>query len=300
MFHYVESEYLASPEWLEQHIHDPQLRVVEISDLFSPITYYDAHVPGAVFWQWCEALWQPTARDFTTPEQFARLMAYSGVTHETTLVLYSHSKQFACYAFWICMMRGHTRLKILDGNRNLWVKENRPLEKDLPVITRTQYPIRPVDHSSRIGRDGVLAGLDNPNRVILDLRSPEEYRGERVAPPHFPYDFGAIRYGHIPGARHLFYRELLDADERFLPLPDLRIAYEKRDASPDKDIITYCRLSHRGSMGWFIAKFLLKYPQVQVYDGSWTEWGSVVGLPVENPSYQHVSPQPGNPTPLGK
>lgn len=293
----VESYHVANFDWLEDHLRDPQVRVIELSDLTSPVTYYEAHIPGAVYWRWQHALWHPTDRDFATPEQFARLMEYSGVTHETTVVLYSHSKQFASYAFWVCMMRGHNRAKILDGNRNLWVKEKRLMEKELPRVDRIEYPVRPVDHSSRIGRDELLAGLNNPDRIILDLRSPEEYRGERVAPPHFSFDFGAIRYGHIPGAQHLFYRELLDEEERFLPIEKLQAPYEKRGATPDKDIVTYCRLSHRGSMGWFIARFMLGYPQVRVYDGSWTEWGSVVGLPIDNPSLKPSFPQAGDPTP---
>ena len=293
----VESKYVASLDWLEEHLGDPQIRIVEINDLSSSVTYYDAHIPGAVYWRWHQALWHPTNRDFIPPKRFARLMEFSGITHDTTIIFYSHSKQFASYAFWVCRMRGHKSVKIMDGNRNLWAKQKRPLQKSPPSVNQTVYPLRAIDHSCRIGRDEVLAGLNDPDRVLLDLRSAEEYRGERVAPPQWPFDHGAVRYGHIPGGRHLFYRELLDDDERFLPFESLQAAFEKRGAGPDKDIITYCRLSHRGSMGWFIASCLLRYPRVRVYDGSWTEWGSSVGLPIENTVLPTTPPSPGNPTP---
>jgi thiosulfate/3-mercaptopyruvate sulfurtransferase len=178
------------------------------------------------------------------------------------------------------LLRGHTRVKVLDGSRTRWVQEGRPLTTELPTVTPTDYPVRAPDESGRISRDGVLAGLDNPDRVLLDARTPEEYRGERVKPaPSF--DHGAERKGRIPGARHLFYRELLNDDESFKPADQLRQTFEARGATPDKDLVIYCRLSHRATLVWFTARYLLGYPRVRSYDGSWTEWGSMVGMPVE-------------------
>ena len=156
--------------------------------------------------------------------------------------------------------------------------------KEVPEVKPAGYSVRPIEEKSRIGWKDVLLGLDNPDRVLLDFRSREEFVGLRVFPKWFQFDHGAERKGHIPGAKHLFYGELLNEDETFKPLEDLKEAFKRRGATPDKDIVCYCRLSHRGSMGWFIARYILDYPRVRIYDGSWTEWGSMVGLPIENES----------------
>ena len=272
---------IVSPAWLAENLENPSLRIVEVSCLRNPNSYFDGHIPRAVFWPWMESLWHPTNRDFVTPEAFSRLMERSGIRHETTVILYSDDIQFATYAFWVCALRGHSKIKILEGNRETWAKGNRTFAREVPIIASANYPVRPVEESCRIGREGVLRGLNNPKRVLLDLRSPEEFLGERVSPPWFPVDHGAVRKGHIPGAKHLFYRELLNEDQSFKPLDALREAFQRRGATPDKEIVCYCRLSHRGSMAWFIAKYLLEFPEARVYDGSWTEWGSMVGTPIE-------------------
>jgi thiosulfate/3-mercaptopyruvate sulfurtransferase len=275
---------LVSPAWLAENLTNPSVRIIEVTDMRNPKAYSESHIPGAICWPWMESLWHITSRDLVSPEAFAQLMRRSGITRDTTIVLYSNQFQYACYAFWVCTMRGHVRTKILHGNRNVWIGEERPMTQEIPRPETSPYPVRPVDETSRIGRDGVLAGLDNPDRVLLDLRTPEEFRGERVAPPWFEYDHGAVRKGHIPGAKHLYYLELLRENETFRPVSDIRDAYHQRGATPDKEVVCYCRLGHRGSMGWFIAKYLLGCPRARVYDGSWTEWGSMVGLPIVNES----------------
>jgi thiosulfate/3-mercaptopyruvate sulfurtransferase len=272
---------IVSPAWLAENLENPSVCIAEVSCLRNPNSYFEGHVPGAVFWPWMESLWHPTDRDFVTPEAFSRLMEKSGIRHETTIVLYSDDIQFATYAFWVCTMRGHSKIKILDGNREAWAKENQPFTREIPGISSSDYPVRPIEESCRIGCNAVLQGLNNPERVLLDLRSPEEFRAERVSPPWFAVDHGAVRKGRIPGAKHLFYKELLNEDQSFKPLDVLREAFQKRGATAAKEIVCYCRLSHRGSLAWFIAKYLLEFPRVRVYDGSWTEWGSMVGMPIE-------------------
>ncbi len=278
----VLSDSLADTGWLEDRLDDPRVRIVEIGDLKNPDAYASGHIPGAVHWPWQQSLWDLPARQFTTPRSFAKLMVKSGISHDTTIVLYSGLSQYATYAYWVCTMRGHLHLKILNGNRNLWISEGRRMTRESPRLPAGEYALRPVDDSCRIGRDGVLAGLQDPDRVLLDLRTPEEYAGERVSPAWFSVDHGATVKGHIPGARHLFYLELLNKDETFKPLPVLRALFEKSGATPDKEIVLYCRLSHRATLGWFILNRLLSYPRVKVYDGSWTEWGSMIGMPVVN------------------
>jgi thiosulfate/3-mercaptopyruvate sulfurtransferase len=225
---------LASPAWLAENLTNPSVRIVEVTDMRNPKAYSEGHIPGAICWPWVESLWHVTSRNFVPPEAFAELMAKSGITPDTTVVLYSNQFQYACYAFWVCTMRGHRETKVLHGNRDVWIGEKRPLTRDIPRPKRSPYPVRPVDETSRIGRDGVLTGLDNPDRVLLDLRTPEEFRGERVAPPWFEYDHGAVRKGHIPGARNLYYLELLGENETFRPVSDIRDAYHKRGATLTK------------------------------------------------------------------
>ncbi len=277
----VQAEELVSTAWLQDNLNNLSIRIVEVGDSTSPRAYFKGHVPGAVHWPWQESLWHDTAREFVSPKAFSELMEQSGIGPDTTVVFYSNSAQYAHYAFWVCAMRGHSKAKILHGSRTLWVRERRLLVRDLPHIKPASYPVRSTDESSRLGREGVLAGLDNPDRVLLDLRSPEEYAGQRVSPKEWEVDHGAQRKGRIPGARHLFYRELLNQDDLFKPVDRLRESFAARQATPDKEIVFYCRLSHRASLGWFVARYLLGYGRTKVYDGSWTEWGSIVGYPVD-------------------
>ncbi len=276
---YANPDMLVSTAWLAEHLDDSNIRIIEVGAL-GPPTYGDGHIPGAIHWPWKESLWDDNRREFVLPPDFATLLSRAGVTPDTTFIFYSDRCQFATYALWTCLLRGHTNVKILDGSRTRWTLEERPMTTDVPQIIPTDYPVLAPNETGRINRDGVLAGLGDSDRVLLDARTPDEYNGLRVKPaPGF--DHGAECKGRIPGARHLFYKELLNEDESFKPVDQLRQIFEARGATPDKDIVSYCRLSHRATLVWFTARFLLGYPRVRSYDGSWTEWGSMVGMPVE-------------------
>ncbi|MFH1489016.1 MAG: sulfurtransferase [Pseudomonadota bacterium] len=285
----MKNDAVVEPAWLAENLDNPSVRIVEVSDMKNPEAYLEGHIPGAINWPWMESLWHPTDREIVPAEGFAALMERSGIGHGTTIVIYSNQFQYACYAFRVCIFRGHSRVKILNGKRDVWINENLPMTRKIPEVAPSTYPVRPSDESSRIRWQEIVEGLDKPDRVVLDLRTPEEYLGERVSPPWFEYDHGAVRKGHIPGAKHLFYEELLNEDESLKPLDQIRESYARRGATPDKEIITYCRLSHRGSMGWFVATYLLGYPRARVYDGSWTEWGSLVGVPIVRESQKEDS-----------
>jgi thiosulfate/3-mercaptopyruvate sulfurtransferase len=271
---------LVSPAWLADRLGSPELRVIEVSSMPDDAAYRAGHIPGAVWWYWKAALWHDTDREFPAPETMAARLGRIGVTPDTTLVLYGDPVQYGAYAFWVLSMYGHRDLSLLDGAKTRWAADRRPLVTEIPNPARSRYPPRPVNGSGRVGRDDVRAGLDRPGRLLLDARSPEEYRGERVMPPPF-FDHGAERTGRIPGAVHLYFRELLDEDDTFKGEDELRRLLAARGASTDRDIVTYCRLSHRAALVWFALRHLLGYPKVRVYDGSWTEWGSIVGFPVE-------------------
>jgi len=288
--HDEECDKLVSCHWLAQNLGNlpASTRIVEVIEGTNPETYSQGHIPGATYWCWKESLWDDTMREFLSPEKFSRLMQKSGVSPETMLILYSNSCQFAHYAFWVCLMRGHANVKILHGNRKLWVKEKLPLVRSIPSIEPVDYPIRSIDHSSRIGRDEILNGLHRQDRVLLDVRGLEEFMGERVSPLHeyMGFDHGAERKGHIPGAKHLYYRNLLNDDDTFKSRDKLRALFDNTGATSDKEVVFYCRLSHRASLAWFAASVLLEYPRTRIYDGSWTEWGSIVGVPIENETLQ--------------
>jgi thiosulfate/3-mercaptopyruvate sulfurtransferase len=270
---------IVTTEWLAQHMGDPGIRIVEVSAMEDD-TYPEGHIPGSVFWPWKESLWDQHMREFVRPRDFAALMSRSGVTPDTTVVFYSDRCQFGTYALWTCLLRGHSNVKVVDGSRTRWVDEGRPMTTAVPEVEPADYPVQPPNETWRIDRNDVLAGLGDPDRVILDGRTPEEYDGLRVKP--YPgFDHGAVRKGRIPGAKHLFYGELINEDESWKPIAEIRKAFEVRGATPDKDIVSYCRTGHRASFLWFTAHFLLGYPRVRSYDGSWLEWGNMVGMPIE-------------------
>lgn len=273
---------LVAAAWLQEHLEDPDLRIVEISTNPEQPLYREGHIPGAIGWYWKDALWHPTDREFPTPAEMAERLGRAGVSPATTVVLYGDAVQFSTYAFWVLTMCGHRKTRVLDGGRQHWIREGRPLTTAAPAVRTVAYPAAAGNQGIRVGRDDVRARLGHPDRLLLDARSPGEYRGEVLgASPE--WNHGAERLGRIPGAVNLYFEELLNADQTFKPIPELRARLERAgvDLSSPREIVAYCRLSHRASLVWFVLTQLLGRPRVRVYDGSWTEWGSMVGMPVE-------------------
>ena len=273
---------LVTSDWVQEHLDDPGVRLVEISSSTDDEVYRSGHLPGAVRWYWKEYCWHETDRQFVTPEQTARLFGEAGIAPDATLVLYGDPVQYGNYAFWTYTMAGHADIRLLDGARTKWQNEGRPMTTDVPSFSPVAYTPRDADASMRIGRDDVLANLDNPGRLLLDMRSPEEFSGERVI-EYGGFDHGAERGGHSPGARHVFFKELLNDDDSYKTREELQAVFDAAGATRDsgKEIVCYCRLSHRASLAWFALTHILGYENVKIYDGSWTEWGSIVGVPIE-------------------
>lgn len=274
---------LVSPEWLAGRLADDALVILEVS-FYEPDTaaYFNGHIPGAQYVYWKDLLWDERDRQFPDPSVMADRLGALGVGDESTLVLVGDPIQFATYAYWVLAMTGfEARAVVLDGGHDTWAERGLAMTDEVPAVaSRTVTPGR-IDDSCRIGRDEVLAGLDDPRRILVDLRSVEEYTGERVSPPTAPYDHGAERRGRIPGSRHLPHEDLLDSEGRFKTPDVLAAEFASVGMGPEHEVVTTCRLSHRASLGWFVLTRLLGRDRVRVYDGSWTEWGSIVGFPVE-------------------
>lgn len=274
---------LVDPAWVAAHSDDANVCLIEIAGIKPDDVeaYKTGHVPGAYSWKWQEMLWDTHTRDFPSPEDFARRMSESGIDNDTTVVFYGEDVQFGVYAWWVFRYCGHEDVRVLDGGRHRWAAEGRPLAADIPPPRpRRQYRPRARVERMRIMREDVLRALGASDTVILDGRSLEEYSGKRVSPPG-GFDHGAIRYGRIPGAKHLYFEELLKPDKSFKSRAELASLAQSRGAFEDRDIIAYCRLSHRATVLYFTLTELLGFENVRVYDGSWTEWGNVVGVPIE-------------------
>lgn len=274
---------LVSPGWLETRREDPQLRLVEIAGTGQEdsAAYRAGHVPGAASWWWKDALWDAQMRDFLSPQAFARRCAAEGIGNETTVVFYGEPVQFGIYAWWTFKYCGHERVCVLDGGRMRWAAEGRSLTTEAPP-QRASARYTPVlrNEGMRIRRDELLSLLGTQSHVILDGRSPEEYRGERVNSPGKP-DVGALRYGRIPGARHLYFEDLLRPDSSFKPVDEVRAVVQACRMRADQTAIAYCRMSHRATVLYFVLTEILGHEKARVYDGSWTEWGNLVEVPIE-------------------
>ena len=276
---------LVTTAWLEEHLNDPNVRIVEVCQKKGEeATYHESHIPGAVGIFWKDLCWHDSDRQFITPEAMAEKLGSIGVTPETTLVLYGDPVQYGTYVFWALTMSGHTNMKLLSGTRTLWEKEGRPMTAEVPKYSPANYSVDATDGDSsmRLGRREVLDKLGDSGRFLLDVRSTEEYSGERVM-EYGNFDHGAERGGRIPGAKHLYFKELLNDDDTYKSPDEMRAKLISVGADADKytDLVVYCRLSHRATFVWFAMKYLLGYDNIRIYDGSWTEWGSIVGYPVE-------------------
>jgi thiosulfate/3-mercaptopyruvate sulfurtransferase len=278
---YVNPEVLVSTDWVASHLEDPGVRIVESNE--DPLLYSTGHIPGAVEVDWTRDLNDPVRRDYLGRDGFEALMRRIGATNDTTVVFYGdRNNWWATYAFWVFQLFGHDKAKIMDGGRIKWVNEKRPLSKDVPSFPASDYKARERDDQRiRAFRDQVLEHVKG-RRPLVDVRSPAEYSGERLHMPEYPNE-GALRGGHIPGAANIPWAKAVNPDDgTFKPAADLRVLYEtEAKLKANDDVIVYCRIGERSSHTWFVLTHLLGYNQVRNYDGSWTEWGNLVGVPIE-------------------
>lgn len=278
---YARPDVLVSTDWVAEHLTDPKIRLVESNE--DTLLYSSGHVPGAVHVDWTADLNDPLRRDYIVRAGFEALMSRIGATQDTTVVFYGDKNNWwATYAFWVFQLFGHTNAKIMDGGRLKWEKEGRTLTRDVPSISPTSYTATDRDDKSiRAFRDQVAKHVDAKGQLV-DVRSPEEYAGTRMHMPDYPNE-GALRGGHIPGAKSVpWARAINPEDGTFKTAAELGELYTKTNQlDKDKPTIAYCRIGERSSHTWFALRYLLGFKDVKNYDGSWTEWGNSVGLPIE-------------------
>ena len=279
---YAHPEMLVDTAWVAAHLDDPTVRLVESDE--DILLYDQGHVPGAVMIDWVGDLNDRVRRDYLGREGFERLCAGKGISNATTVVFYGDKNNWwACYALWVFQLFGHPSVKIMNGGRKKWIDEGRDLAKATPHYSPAAYhaPER-ADYKIRAYRDQVLEHV-MAKRPLVDVRSPAEYTGELLHMEAYPQE-GALRGGHIPGARSIPWGKAVRDDGTFKSAPDLRVLYEEANGlRPDQNVIAYCRIGERSSHTWFVLTYLLGYPNVRNYDGSWTEWGNLVGVPIEKP-----------------
>ena len=280
---YVHPEVLVSTEWVAEHLGDPRVRIVETDE--DLLLYDTGHIPSAVKIDWVDDLNDPIVRDYLDHTRLQQLLRSKGINRDTTIVFYGdRNNWWACYAFWVLKLFGIERLRIMDGGRQLWEKEGRPLVTEKSGYPSGNMTVEPRnDRVIRAFRDDVLAH-SRKRGSLVDVRSPEEYRGERLHMPEYPNE-GATRGGHIPTARSIPWGRAVNPETHtFRPASELRTIYQEENGlSPDADTIVYCRIGERSAHTWFVLTYLLGYRAVRNYDGSWTEWGNSVGLPIEKP-----------------
>jgi thiosulfate/3-mercaptopyruvate sulfurtransferase len=269
---------LVSTNWVAQHRADAGVRVVEVD--VDTAAYDQGHVPGARGWNWTTDLCDTVVRDIVPKAKLEKLLGASGITPDSTIVLYGDNNNwFAAWALWQLKVYGHNDVRIMDGGRKKWLAEGRDLETTKPAVEPTTYAAKDPDLSIRAFLPEVQQALARPNVAMVDVRSPQEFTGEILAPPGLPET--CQRGGHIPGAKSIPWGKACNEDGTFKSREELLALYGGQGVTPDKQVIAYCRIGERSSHTWFVLKHLLGYPNVKNYDGSWTEWGNLVGAPVE-------------------
>jgi len=280
---YAHPEVLVTTQWVADHLNDPKVRIVESDE--DVLLYETGHIPGAIKIDWHTDEQDQVRRDFIDKAGFERLMASRGIANDSTVVFYGDKNNwYAAYTFWLFKMYGHKDVRIMNGGRAKWEAEGRELVRDVPSYPPTRYTAQEPDLSIRAFRDEVLREFVNARngKALVDVRSPQEYHGELLAMVGYEQE-GAQRAGHIPGARSIPWSKAVNADGTFKGPEELRALYEGEGVTPDKRVVAYCRIGERSSHTWFVLTHLLGYKDVKNYDGSWTEWGSLVGVPIEKP-----------------
>jgi thiosulfate/3-mercaptopyruvate sulfurtransferase len=278
MTEYACPEILVSTEWVDAHLDDPSVRVVEVD--VSPVTYDLGHIPGAVAWDWTTDLCDEVRRDILTPDRFEQLMARSGIGNDTTVIVYGDNDNwFACWALWQMKIYGHRDVRVMNGGHRKWTAEGRIRTGDVPSVKETSYTAAPPDNSLRAWLADVLHAVEAGDVSLVDVRGADEFHGVITAPAGVPE--GAQRAGHIPGAVHVPWASACLDDGTYKSADALLALFAAKGVRPDRPVITYCRIGERSSYTWFVLKYLLGFPDARNYDGSWVEWGNVVGVPIE-------------------
>jgi len=277
---YAHPEVLVDTNWVKEHHLDSNVRIAEV-DYDPTANYNQGHVPNSVLFDWKRDINDPVRRDILSAAQLEDLFGRSGITPATTLVLYGDfNNWFAAFAFWVFKYYGVKDVRLMNGGRKKWIEEDKPLTKEVPATQRTQFKASSPDDSIRVYLDDVRKALGRGNVALVDVRSAKEYSGEILAPPEYPTEH-AQRGGHIPGAKNIPWAQAVNDNGTFKSVEELENLYQPKGVTRDKEVIAYCRIGERSSHSWFVLKYLLGYPDVRNYDGSWTEWGNLVRSPIE-------------------
>jgi thiosulfate/3-mercaptopyruvate sulfurtransferase len=279
---YRHPEVLVETGWVSDHLNDPKVRIAEVD--YDPTANYNlGHVPGAVLYDWRKDMNDQVTRDILSKQKLEELLGGSGVTKDGTLVLYGDfNNWFAAFAFWIMKYYGVENVVLMNGGRKKWIAEDREVTKQVPSYPKSTFKASGPNEDIRTYMDYVKKSLNNRNKIMVDVRSPAEFTGEITAPPEYPNEH-AQRGGHIPGAVNIPWSSAVKEDGTFKSAEDLSKVYQGKGVTADKEVLTYCRIGERSSFTWFVLKYLLGYPKVKNYDGSWTEWGNMVRNPIQKP-----------------
>jgi thiosulfate/3-mercaptopyruvate sulfurtransferase len=279
---YVHPEVLVSTDWVLAHHQDASIKLIEVNEDF--LLFEQAHIPGAIKMDWHTNLQRDDIRDFIDEKAFASLVSSLGISNDDTVIFYGDKNNWwACYAFWFFKYNGHKDARVMNGGRAKWISDGKPTTTEITAYPAGKYVVPYRDASIRAYSLDVLKHLVDVNRgtgALVDVRSPDEFSGKVTHMPNYPQE-GALRGGHIPGAQSIPWSQAANEDGTFKSFDELTALYGGKNVTPDKDVIAYCRIAERSSHTWFVLKYLLGYENVRNYDGSWTEWGNIVGVPIE-------------------